>query len=178
MPLENVTLVLLSELSSALIKYIHKVSTNYFWCWVLKVVLGFMCVYFWLGSLKCVSLHSNVLLTWLSSPGSGLWLYSDIQKAEKVIIGTVYLMPSLRRRGAIPPLPHTCFRVPYRDNVTFLLFYGNGQWVNHYAPSITVQAVETINYGRVLTVQLCWYNAQAATEGSDFGSRQGYGIFL
>ena len=74
-----------------------------------------------------MSLHSNVFLASLSSSVSGLWLYSDIQKVEKVIIGTVYLKLSLRRRGAIPPLPRICLYVLYRDNLTFPLFNGNGQ---------------------------------------------------
>ena len=41
--------------------------------------------------------------------------------------------------------PVYVFIVLYRDSLTFLHFYGNGQWVNHCAPSITIQAVETIN---------------------------------
>lgn len=173
MPLENVTIVLLSEFS----KCIHSQHKLFLLLSFESSFEFYACVSFTRVTEMHVT-HSHVLLlAWLSSSGSGLWLYGDIQKVEKVIVGTVYLLLSLRR-GAVPPLPRICLRVLYRDSLTCLLFYGNGQWANHCAPPLTIQAVEKINYGHVLKVYLSWRSAQATTDGSGFGSRQGYGMCL
>jgi hypothetical protein len=151
MPLENGTLVLLSELSRILIKYVHKVIKNYFWYWVLKVILSFMCVFFDYGHWN--TCHFIAISCWrgfsLLGPNCGCTaIYRSLKSYHRHGVTNAELK---KERSCAYASPYMLY-VLYRDNLTFLLLYGNGQWANHCAPSVTIQAVETINYGHMLQV--------------------------